>query len=292
MWVDELRNRIDGEVSVDSSVLKEHSTDASIFKMKPQVVVFPKHSKDVQALVQFANEKKEEHPDISFAARVAGTDMSGGPLSESIVVSFKKYFTHISVEGLEAVVEPGVMYTSLEELTKKEQLIFPSYPASKGISSLGGTIMNNAGGEKTLRYGKTAEYVREMTVVLANGKEYTIKPLNKEELDSKIAQNDYEGGLYKKIYELIESNYDAIQKVRPTVSKNSSGYALWDVWDRKTFDLTRLFVGSQGTLGLMTKAKIELVKKKPKTRLGILFLRSWKQLPEIVNVYCLLILNH
>jgi len=282
-WIEELKQRIDGDVSTDQETLKEHSTDASIFKVQPQVVVFPKHARDVEGLVRFANEKRDELPDLSFAPRAAGTCMSGGPLTESVVVSFKKYFTDLFIDGLEATVEPGAMYTTLEEIAKKDELIFASYPASKSISTLGGSIMNNAGGEKSLRYGKTEKHVHEMNMVFANGKEYSVRPLTKTELEEKMAQNDYEGELYKKVYELIEKDYNAIQKARPSVSKNSAGYNLWDVWDRETFDLTKLFVGSQGTLGFMTSAKVGLVKKKTKTRLGVLFLRSWEQLPDMVN---------
>ncbi len=117
---------------------------------------------------------------------------------------------------------------------------------------MAGWWRTTAGGEKSLEYGKVKDYVNELRVVFADGNEYTVKPLNKKQLDAKIAQNDYEGDIYKKIYTLCEEHYDAIKAAAPTVTKNSMGYTLWEVWDRDTgiFDLTKLIVGSEGTLGI------------------------------------------
>src|SRR3989344_7096815 len=89
---EELKKIIEGEVSDSEEVLSEHSHDASLFEVKPQVVVFPKDEKDVQALVKFVNKNKAEHPELSLTPRAAGTDMSGGAINESIIVAFGKYF--------------------------------------------------------------------------------------------------------------------------------------------------------------------------------------------------------
>ena len=92
-----------------------------------------------------------------------------------------------------------------------------------------------------------------LDVTLSDGKPYVLKALAKEELNAKKAQKNYEGDIYRKMFKLLDDNYDQIKKAKPNVSKNSTGYNLWDVWDRETgiFDLTKLFVGSQGTLGLV-----------------------------------------
>ena len=102
-------------------------------------------------------------------------------------------------------------------------------------------------------------------------------------MEAKKSQQDFEGEIYRKMYVMLESNYDIIQNAKPKVSKNSAGYFLWDVWDKENLDLTQLFVGSQGTLGLITEAKIRLIKEKKYTRLGILYLRKLNSLPGIVN---------
>ena len=124
--------------------------------------------------------------------------------------------------------------------------MYPAFPASKEICAMGGIVGNNGAGEKTLRYGKAEKYVIATKVVFNDGNEYVVKPLTKSELDAKIAQNDFEGNLYKSLFETIEKNYDAIKNAKPKVSKNSAGYFLWNVWDRETqiFDLNKLIINA------------------------------------------------
>ncbi len=283
----ELEHLIDGDVVTDEETLTKFSTDTSIFSVRPEVVVYPKSSKDVARVVQFVSVHKKDNPNLSITGRSAGTDMTGGPLSESIIFGFTKYFNHFSVteDGLSATVEPGVFYRDFEKATDTHDSVLPSYPASKALCALGGMIMNNSGGEMTLNYGQTREYVKEMNIVLADGEEHTIQPLSVDELREKMKMNNFEGGMYRGIFELLETHYDLIKSAQPKTAKNSAGYALWRVWDRVKgiFDLTQLFVGSQGTLGIMTKAKVSLVKKKKHKRLIALFFKNWKHLPEVVN---------
>ena len=137
----------------------------------------------------------------------------------------------------------------------------PSYPASRDLCTVGGMVANNSGGEKSLEFGKTEKFVTELKAVFADGKEYTVKPLNRQELKEKISQNDFEGEIYKKVFDLVDRNYDAIKAARPKVSKDSTGYHLWNIWDRDTgiFDLNQAIVGSQGTLAIITEISFKLV---------------------------------
>jgi len=114
--------------------------------------------------------------------------------------------------------------------------------------------------------------------------DYEFKKLNKKELKKKIAKKNFEGNIYREIYNLIEKNYNLIKSSKPNVSKNSAGYYLWDIWDRKYFDLTQLFVGSQGTLGIITKAEVGLIKKKKHSRLTVCFLKDIESLNEFINI--------
>lgn len=283
----ELKNILGGDVLTDAETLATYSKDTSLFEVKPQVVVFPKNHEDVKKIVRFVQENQEKYPGISITGRAAGTDMTGGPLNESIILSFTKYFNkfHVSPEKLEAIVEPGVYYRDFEKETDYHKIEMPTYPASKSLCALGGMVMNNAGGEKTLRYGQTRNFVKSVKMVLADGNEYEFKKLSREELEQKKKQQNFEGEVYRKTHELIENNYDLIMTAKPAVSKNSSGYAIWDVWNRETgeFNLSQLFVGSQGTLGILTEAKMRLVKKKKHERLIALFFKKWEALPEAVN---------
>jgi len=283
-WLEEIKNKIKGDVATDEETLKHYSTDASIFEVRPKAVVFPKDVEDLKNLVKFVNGNKEKYPELSLTARSGGTDMTGGPLTESIVVEFDKYFNNIKNIGEDsAVVQPGVYYRDFEKETLKKDLIFPSYPASKSICAIGGIISNNSGGEKTLRYGKTNKYVRRLKVVLSDGNEYEFRKLNKNELQEKKSQDDFEGSIYRKIYQIVEDNFDIIQKAKPSVSKNSAGYFLWDIWDREYFDLTQLFVGSQGTLGLITEVELGLVEKEKYSRLVVVFLDDLGKMTKFVQ---------
>lgn len=284
--VSELKKKIEGEVSDTPAHIDKYSHDASIFEVKPKVVVFPKNQSDVEKLVHFVKENKKNYPELSLTARAAGTDMSGGPLSDSIVVEFTKYFNHKpEVHDQSAVTEPGVFYRDFEKQTLKKGLLFPSYPASKSICAMGGIVNNNSGGEKSLKYGKTENYVKSIKAVLADGKTYNIKPLNKDELKAKIEQKDFEGEIYRKIFKLISQNRQIIKKAKPTVHKNSAGYNLWDVWNEEegVFDLTKLWVGAQGTLGLMLSADIRLVPVNKFRKMVIISLPNMDNLGEIIR---------
>ncbi len=286
MLADQLKNIIKGDVSITEQDLLKYSHDASIFEVKPEVIVYPKDTEDVKHLVKWVGEHKSEQPSLSLTARSAGTDMSGGPLNDSIVLDFMKYFNHVLEVGNDyAVTEPGVYYRDFEKATLAKGLLLPSYPASREICAMGGIVANNSGGEKSLSYGKTEKYVEELKVVLSDGNEYVFHALAPEQLEAKKSQPDLEGQIYRDMYALIETNYDVIQKAKPNVSKNSAGYYLWNILNKEqgTFDLTKLIVGSQGTLGLVTKIKLKLIKPKPVSKLLVMFMKDLAPLGDLVN---------
>ena len=282
----DLKKIIKGDVEADEETLKTYSHDASLFEVKPQVVVFPKDQKDVESLVKYVSKNTKNNSKLSLTGRSAGTDMSGGSIGESIIVAFGKYFNHTpSVKGNIATTEPGVFYRDFEVETLKQNLIFPSYPASRGICAMGGILNNNSGGEKSLQYGTTEKYIRRVKVVLKDGKTYEFKSLNEAGLNMKMAQNDFEGEIYNKLYKLITTNYEDIMEAKPDVSKNSAGYFLWNILDRekKTFDLTQLWTGAQGTLGLLLEGDLELVPVHKHRGMLIIYLRDMANLGQIVN---------
>ncbi len=286
MLVDELKQFLHGDVAADDATREKFSRDYSVFKVKPEVVVFPKDVDDVKNLVKFVAKKKAAGENISLTGRSAGTDMTGGPLTQSIVVSFTKYFNHIKeIKSDEAIVEPGVYFRDFEKELVKRGLLYPPYPASKDLCAIGGMVNNNSGGEKTLAYGKTENFVRAVNIVLRDGEVHTIWPLSGHALESKLKEDNLEGDIYRRVKSLIEDHWDAIQKAKPDVSKNSAGYYLWNVWDRErgVFDLTKLIVGSQGTLGLLTEAKLGLVPAKKHSRMAVVFLKDLKPAGDLVE---------
>lgn len=296
-----------GEVDTSEKTLETYSSDSSLFKIRPQVVVFPKDSEDVKSLVKWVSENKAKYPDLSLTARAAGTCMSGGPINTSIIVDTNRHMNKIvSIEQTEkrtmlpmfpgakevelsgiAVVEPGCFYRDFEKATLQKNLLLPCYTASKSINAVGGMVGNNSAGELTLRYGKTEDYLKEVSIVLEDGNEYVVKALNRSELESKIAGRGFEGELYKKIAELIEKNKEIIKNAKPQVSKNSAGYTIWNVWNNahgeEVFDLPKLIVGSQGTFGIVTKITFDLIQPSKKSKLLVIFLKKLDHLGEVVK---------
>ncbi|MDO8493244.1 MAG: FAD-binding oxidoreductase [bacterium] len=285
--IEDIKKAVAGEVSIDDATLTQFSKDASLFEVRPEVVVAPRDVEDIKNLVKLVSLEKRQNPTLSLTARSAGTDMTGGPLSDSIVLDFLKYFNWLSAISDDGRISsaPGVFYRNFEKVTLKKDYFLPSYPASREICAIGGIVNNNSGGEQSLIYGKTQNYVEGMKVVLSDAKEYTIRKLNKSELDEKMKQTDFEGGIYRAVFGLLESNYQEVKEAKPKVSKNSVGYNVWDVWDREvgTFDLTKLFVGSQGTLGIMIEASLKLIKTKPYSGMAVVYLKDLHGLPGLIN---------
>jgi FAD/FMN-containing dehydrogenase len=280
-----VKNGFVGEISDDSSTLELFSHDASMFELRPKLVVAPTDTADIERLVKLVAKQKAANPSLSVTARSAGTDMSGGAINDSIIVDFRKHFTTVhKVTKTTAHAQPGVLYRDFEAQTLKHAALLPTYPASRDLASIGGMVNNNSGGEKSLEFGKTEDFVTELQVVFADGVARTVAPLTKFQLDKKMKQKDFEGEVYRKLFILIDGNYDKIKAAKPHVTKNSTGYNLWDVWDRETgiFDLTKLIVGAQGTLGLTTDLKFRLVPTRPHSGLLVLFMHSSKELGSVI----------
>jgi FAD/FMN-containing dehydrogenase len=278
-----------GDVDARGATLQTYSHDASLFEVRPELVVFPKHTADISALVQFAtreNIRDRQGKKISLTARAAGTDMSGGPLNESIIVDVSKYMNQIvSINNQTATVQPGLLYRDFEQETLRRGMLMPAYTASKSICAVGGMVANNSGGEKSIKYGKVERYVRRLKVVFSDGNEYEVRPLSKQELDEKMAQQDFEGMLYRELFALLQNHFIELSRAKPMVSKNSAGYYLWNVWNPETgvFDMTQLLVGSQGTLGIITEIEFGLVPVPRYSKMVVMYLRSIDRLGEVVD---------
>jgi FAD/FMN-containing dehydrogenase len=282
----ELRSRISGDIAVDLETKTKFSRDTSLFERVPSAVIFPRSKEDVAEIVRYIRGEKLKGENISVTGRSAGTDMSGGPLTRSIVMGFGKYMTAIGeVEGDTLTAEPGAFYRDFEKRTLAKGLLFPSYPASRELCAMGGIVNNNSGGELSLSYGKTEKYVEQIEVVLSDGTITTLKELNQEELEQKKSLDSFEGEIYRKMDELTREHSEEIEKARPKVSKNSAGYALWNIRNKEknTFNLAKLFVGAQGTLGMLTSAKMKLIQPKKHHAMLVVFLKDLDILPDVVH---------
>ncbi len=290
--MEELKAQIEkffsGDVAIDSLDLRNASRDWSLFEVRPKMVVYPRNSRDIQELVSFVAKKKktQKWSDLSLTARAAGTDMSGGPLNESIIVDVARYMSGIiSIDKSEVTLLPGTYYRDLEKETDKLGVMMPCFPASKSICAVGGMVANNGAGELSLRYGQNKDWVKKLKVVLEDGNEYEFKPVTKDEVQAKSLQKDFEGKIYQRIWHMTQRAKDEIAEAKPKVNKNSSGYLIWDVWDEETgmFDLTKLVVGAQGTTAIITEITYGLVHKPKVSTMMVSFVKSFQPIPELVG---------
>jgi len=152
----------------------------------------------------------------------------------------------------------------------------PCYTASKSLKHLGrdgGPIIAR---EKSLAYGQTKDYVEELHVVCRTAM-IRIWRTGQQPAGAKLKLPGFEGEIYRQMFRLIKDNFGLIQKAKPTTSKNSSGYLLWEVWNKNIFNLAKLITGSQGTLGLVTKIKNQVVRPKPLSELLVIFYERFVQ---------------
>lgn len=273
----------------DEATRKKYSVDASIFEVMPRGVVQPDSLDWLQHIIRGAIDSTRNGEYTTVAARSGGTCMSGGSLTEGIVIDMTKGFSWVGEidKATNTVwVGGGTYFRDIEKSLTEQGYLFASYPNSRKICGIGGMIGNNASGELSVRHGATSENVEAVKVVLADGNEYEFGPLNTEQLEAKCAQEDLEGHIYRSVRALIEAGWDEIWKKRPKVRKNAAGYALYRVWDRDktTFNLAQLFIGAQGTLGVMTAAKLKVLELYADERMLVTEISSLSKLPEALKI--------
>ncbi len=255
-----------GGISSSKKLLDAYSTDESIFSVRPQVVIQPKNRRDVEIATKIIARETERFASLSLTPRAAGTGLSGGSLTDSVVIDMCSHlnkFGEITKKKDKHLFtcEPGVMWRDVEKRLKAEGLYLPPYPASKDICSVGGSIANNAAGPDSLRHGHCCNWIESLDVVLMDGHTYNIKPLNYRDFKLLVKQKHEHARIAKEIFDLISKNEAEIKKNKPKTKKNSAGYPLWSVIPEGvakfkkgtgTFDLTQLIAGSQGTIGIIT----------------------------------------
>jgi len=266
-----LQEHLVGEVMTSPDARRYFATDGSVFSVTPAIIVYPRNENDVRKTARFTWQLAERGRVIPITARGSGTDQAGAALGSGIMMVFPAHMNRIlefdSKNG-EVIIEPGINYGKLQQTLHTHNRFLPPFPSSIEYSTVGGAIANNASGEKTVKYGNTRDFVKSLRVVLANGEVIETKRVNKRELSKKLGLSSFEGEIYRGLDNLIDDNSDLVKSSELNVTKNSAGYALSDVKRKDgSFDLTPLFVGSQGTLGIVTEAVMETEPYSPNTTL-------------------------
>jgi FAD/FMN-containing dehydrogenase len=251
----------------DAPTITAYAVDASLYRIPPQAVVLVESEDDIAATIHYAVSRN-----IPLTPRAAGTNLTGSAIGSGIILDVSRMNRVLEVNPEErwARVQPGIVLTELNKQLSTQGLLFGPDPSSGDMCKLGGMIANNSSGPHTLRYGSVKDTVRSLRLCLASSswieaRAYTLDDPTLERLLTTVPA-------LRDVLVLTQAHADLIAAKRPTVSKNSCGYNLFELADglaRGSFDLPKLFVGSEGTLGVMSEATLTLVDK-PKATLTAL----------------------
>ncbi|MDR4495666.1 MAG: FAD-binding and (Fe-S)-binding domain-containing protein [Nitrospirales bacterium] len=270
----------EGKVRSDWATLTAYSVDASIYKIPPQVVALPESEADIDAVVDYAVPRG-----IPLTPRAAGTNLTGSAIGSGIIVDISKMnrILEVNPEEAWARIQPGLVLAEMNKLLAPTGLMFGPDPSSGEMCKLGGMLANNSSGPHTLRYGSVKENVDRLRIRLLT--EGWLEAESVETQSSRFPDLLDRYGSLRTVWNVIEQNHTLIQEKRPRVSKNSSGYNVFDVQEamaKGIFDVPKLFVGSEGTLGIMSEATVKLVRRPESTVTGLIHFRHLEGMGDAV----------
>jgi FAD/FMN-containing dehydrogenase/Fe-S oxidoreductase len=254
----ELSAAIEGEVRFDPIARALYSTDASVYQIEPLGVAIPRTREDLIRIVRICSRFR-----CPITMRGGGTSQAGQAIGAGLVVDASKHLNAIlEVNPAErwARVEPGLVLDELNAHLRVHGLRFAPDVSTASRATIGGMMANNSSGARSVLYGKTIDHVLEQDVILSDGSIVHFRGLSRGELSSVMTSYTLESRCYQVVRELAETHRQEIDRRFPKVLRRVGGYNL-DEFTRtdRPFNLAKLMVGSEGTLGVVLSAKVNLV---------------------------------
>jgi len=297
----ELTAKLAGEVRFDTVSRALYSTDASVYQILPLGVVVPRNREDLTAAVMTAARHR-----CPVTLRGGGTSQAGQAIGEGLQIDISKYYNRVlevNPEERWCRVEPGIVLDELNAALKEHSLRFAPDVSTASRATIGGMMANNSSGARSVYYGKTIDHVLEQTVLFADGEIRQLRPLSGPELEEACTGDSIASQGYRLIRRLGVELAEEVDARFPKVLRRVMGYNLDCFADPSVCDLTRLLVGSEGTLAVVLEAKLRLVPlPKAKSVVAIQFNQLLDALgatpailrhkPSAVEVMDSFILNH
>jgi FAD/FMN-containing dehydrogenase/Fe-S oxidoreductase len=253
-----LATEITGEIHFDKISRALYATDASVYQIEPLGVVIPRSRHDLIRLVTICAEYR-----CPITMRGGGTSQAGQAIGPGLVVDTSKHLTtllDLNVAERWARVEPGLVLDELNAQLRPHGLRFAPDVSTASRATIGGMMANNSSGARSVLYGKTIDHVLEQEVVLSNGSVVQFGPMDADEVARKRSESSLEGACYRLVSDLAARHRAEIERRFPRVLRRVGGYNLDEfVTGDRPFNLAKLMVGSEGTLGVVLSAKVKLV---------------------------------
>ena len=253
----ELASELEGDFRFDTVSRALYSTDASVYQIEPIGVALPRSREDLRRLVRIC-----ARFNCPITMRGGGTSQAGQAIGAGLIIDTSKYLTAIlelNVQERWVRVEPGVVLDELNAQLRPHGLRFAPDVSTASRATIGGMMANNSSGARSVIYGKTIDHVIEQEVMLSDGSVVTFGPLAEGELARKCDGDTLEARCYRTVAELAATHQDEIERRFPKVLRRVGGYNLDDFRPGRPFNLARLMVGSEGTLGVVLSARLNLV---------------------------------
>ncbi len=252
----ELSENVGGEVRFDNYSRQMYSTDGSIYKIDPLGVVIPRNSDDVISVHEISSKNK-----TIITPRGGGTSLSGQTVNSGIVVDFSKYMNKIievCPEEKWVRAQPGITIDNLNRHLSSYGLFFTPDPSTSSRANIGGAMGNNSCGAHSILYGKTVDQVLEMEIILSNGSKILCSENSLNELKTKLSLQSFEGMIYKSVVDISTRAAPEVKSRYPKILRRIGGYNLDLVRQSDPVNLSKIIVGSEGTLASVSEAKLNL----------------------------------